>query len=259
MILYAACPLFVIPFFLYLNFHPPNLLSILVTSSLEIQIFPGPVQWIIFALRFIPNAIITLDGSRMLAFFHFRISNISGFSTLIIASTFQTQLLQIIENSTNFTKLHISLEFYDRLRINFQHGRIMMMNIFALFFFGLFLFGTSLAFCRVKLHGKFPWQFSILAPTFFGMTCAVGDVAIPILINCAKVPVEWLKRVKIVVGGWSGPRRAWGKRIVKSRQTQWVVLGVGDVKLYGITSQTKSATLFLIIDYTITLLLSINV
>lgn len=255
MLQYALCPPFVAGFLLYLNYDSPNLLSKLVVSSFNIEIIPGPfTSWTLLAIRFVLTAFVTLEGARMLGFL-----NICGFSTLIIASTYQTELLRSIKDSTNFSRLRTSLNFYDRFRINLQHGRIMMMNIFALFFYALLVLGIILAFCTIKLREKFALQFYIGFPAFFGLACALGDVAIPMFINCATIPVEWLRRVKMVVGGWSGPGRGWGLRVAKSRQVKWVELGVGDVKLYNITKETKSATLFLIINYTITLLLSINV
>lgn len=250
MILYACSPLVMTPLILYLNIDG---LSLIMTLFLKIKIVSGPIKCLIFTIRLLLTVPIALESPRLLA-----VLIISGFLKLTMVSSYYTELWGIIRNSTSFHQLRICFKFYDRLRINLKHDRVMRMNFFGLFFQALVLLGIILSFCTVKLRDKIPWQIYLAFPIFSWMTFAIGDVAIPIFVESATLPEEWLSRVKFVVGSWSGGEKAWGVRVAKSLQVKWVEVGLGNFKLYDVSKGTKSMVPFIIMDHTITLLLSID-
>jgi hypothetical protein len=260
--LYAISPFVLIPFFIYLDLDAPGILITIILKSLEIE-KTFQIQAAILTWRICYIAISVTEGCRMMGFFI-----IYAFLRLISFVEYIKKLINFIadtcrktNSSLRFRRIKLLIRFYNRCHINLRHDEEHVMNIVGAALFLLFSLSLVLNFVTIKMHHIFAPQFYIIFPAFSFVAFALLHISMPLMVEFGIGAGTVLQKFRLGVGLRidKGLKRKLLEKRVQSLKELGIPVGFGNIKFFTVRKETKAAFYFMILDYTINLLLSLNV
>lgn len=252
---YGVIPFGFVPFLVLLDFDPHYILYKLVVSALNYQ--EGPRTLVIIALLRLITIILTFEAARIFPFII-----ITGFFYTLRIISYSNNLSQFISQPADdilaFLRMNVVIKMYTQLAIILMVARPMFMGVTVLFLYSTFSLSLNCNFVSIKMHSVFPPQYYVMFPSMAGIASLIIHIGMPILVECGQSWDEVRRKLAATLVS-PGLKMKWAQKRVRAMRGLEIPVGVRDLLLFRIEPGTRTTFNVIVLEYTINLLMSIQI